>query len=80
MCSYIMRDSIGARIVGCVCRPKSALTGNRACVEILRQCGCIPNSEIALVDLFRIPEGLDAVELERYLREHGADLCGPRAA
>jgi hypothetical protein len=49
------------------------------CIEILDECGHLPTGpEICLVVLGNIPEGLSAAETERYLREHGADLCGGR--
>lgn len=48
------------------------------CLEILGECGFLSNEPIQVVKLIDIPEGFDAEELEKYLREHGADLCGPR--
>ena len=42
------------------------------CVKILRECGFFPTGAgIDMVDLLHLPEGLDAQELEKYLREHG---------
>jgi hypothetical protein len=49
------------------------------CVQILRECGFLPTGPIALVNLAEIPAGLDAAELERYLREHGAETRGFRS-
>jgi hypothetical protein len=48
------------------------------CVQILRECGFLTTGPIALVNLAEIPTGLDAAELERYLREHGAETRGFR--
>jgi hypothetical protein len=50
------------------------------CTDILSECGFLPDGPgIGIVDLLHIPDGLNAEELERYLRESGAELCGPRA-
>jgi hypothetical protein len=49
-----------------------ALDSNR-CVEILRQCGFSPS----VIRLGKVPPGLNAKELERYLCEHGAEICSP---
>ena len=50
------------------------------CVGILRECGFIPTSHAGflLVNLSGIEFGLSAEELERFLREKGAELCGPK--
>jgi hypothetical protein len=48
------------------------------CVQILRECHYLPVGPCGVVDLGHIPDGLNAEELERYLRKHGASLCGPR--
>jgi hypothetical protein len=46
------------------------------CVEILAESGFLRNGPgISTVDLLDIPHGLSAQELERYLREHGAEIC-----
>jgi hypothetical protein len=43
-----------------------------ACVQILRESGCIDaESRICLVDLLHIPTRLTASQLEQHLREHG---------
>jgi len=48
---------------------KLALDG-RTCIQILRDTGHIdPASAICLVDFTHIPDGLNVVELEKYLRE-----------
>ena len=48
------------------------------CVRILRQAGFVPQTEpgeIALVRLQSIPAGLNAEELEKFLKEHGQEIC-----
>ena len=44
------------------------------CIEILDECGFPPPGVIGRVQLRLIPDGLNAGELERFLRENGADL------
>jgi hypothetical protein len=46
------------------------------CIEILGECGYLPPGTVRVVDLGRIPRGLNAKELESYLRKHGAETCG----
>ena len=49
-----------------------ALDSDR-CVQILRDAGHLDTKSLScLADLGYIPDGLNAAELERYLREHGA--------
>jgi hypothetical protein len=48
------------------------------CVEILRERGFVATSGFVVVDLLKIPSGLNAKETETYLRKNGADLCSPR--
>jgi hypothetical protein len=50
------------------------------CVEILRECGFVATSGFVVLDLLKLPRGLNALETETYLREHGAELCSPRRA
>ena len=50
------------------------------CIQILRECGFLPTGPVGLVNLGEIPDGLNAEELERFLREDGADICGLRSA
>jgi hypothetical protein len=39
------------------------------CIEILRECGRLPTGPgLGIVNLWEIPDGLNAKELERYLR------------
>jgi hypothetical protein len=45
------------------------------CVEVLVECGflcAVPG--ISMLNLLDVPHGLSAQELERYLREHGAEI------
>jgi hypothetical protein len=49
-----------------------------ACVEILREHGFVATSGFVVVDLLKIPHGLNVEEAKTYLRENGADLCSPR--
>ena len=50
------------------------------CVEILRECGFLPRGPgIGLVNLLNLPEDLNAQELERFLCEHGPEICGARS-
>ena len=46
------------------------------CVQILRECGFLPNGPVGVVNLAVIPHDLDAEELERFLREYGAETRG----
>jgi hypothetical protein len=50
---------------------------NDACIEILRESGFLPDGpHFAAVNLLQIPDGLNAKQLERFLRENGAEICG----
>ena len=45
------------------------------CLQILRECDYLPTGcGFSVVFLCDIPDGLNAEELERYLRERGAKL------
>ena len=47
------------------------------CIDILRECGFLPNgTRFAVVQLCRVPDGLNVQELEKFLRENGAEICG----
>jgi hypothetical protein len=46
------------------------------CIQILRESGSLPTGPVGVVDLGQIPDGLNAEELERFLRKHGAETCG----
>ena len=51
---------------------------SRASVNFLRQAGHLDTTNVnCVVDLGKIPDGLNAAELEKYLREHGTH---PRCA
>ena len=50
------------------------------CVQILRECGFLPTGPVGVVNLGQIPDDLNAEELERFLREDGADICGLRSS
>jgi len=53
-----------------------ALSNDR-CVQILRESGFLPDGEIFVtMDLCQIPDGLNAEELEMFLRERGGEICG----
>ena len=53
---------------------------NDACKRILRESGFLSTGALGLVDLSNIPDGLNAEETERFLREHAADICHPHPA
>jgi hypothetical protein len=64
-----------------VCKAGWGLALDRdRCIEILRECGFLPTGPVGLVNLGQIPDGLNAEELERFLREDGAETCGLRGA
>jgi len=50
------------------------------CIQILGECGFLPTGPVGLVNLGQIPDGLNVEELERYLREDGAETRGFRGA
>lgn len=56
-----------------------ALDSNK-CIDILGECGFLPTGPVGLVNLGQIPEGLNAEELARFLREDGAETRGFRGA
>src|ERR1035438_7434718 len=48
-----------------------------SCVQILRECEFLPTGPgLGLVNLCKIPDGLDAEETKRFLREKGRGICG----
>ena len=58
--------------VGC----RLALDRER-CIEILGECGVLPTGPtFGVVDLLNVPKGLNAKEIEKYLRDHAAEICG----
>jgi hypothetical protein len=49
------------------------------CIEILKECGHLRTGPwFSLVSLYRVPRGLSPEDTERFLREHGEEVCGPR--
>jgi hypothetical protein len=46
------------------------------CTEILQECGFRPAGRFGVLDFCGIPNGLNAKELEQYLRRNGAEICG----
>jgi hypothetical protein len=51
------------------------------CLDILRERGFLPDGPgVSSVDFLHLPVGTNAEKLEWYLRENGAELCGPRGA
>ena len=54
---------------------KLALDSDK-CVEILRECGHLRTAPaITIVNFGRVPDALNAKELETYLRRRGHELC-----
>jgi hypothetical protein len=45
------------------------------CVEILREYGFVPTRGFSVVNLYKIPQGLNAPQIKLYLQKHGAELC-----
>ena len=54
---------------------KFALDRDR-CIEILREGGFLPRTRFVVLHFCGIPGGLNAKELEQYLRTNGAQICG----
>jgi hypothetical protein len=50
------------------------------CIEILDGCGFLPARGVGVVDLGKIPNGLNAEGLETFLRENAAEICNFRGA
>ncbi len=50
------------------------------CIQILRESAFLPTGPVGVVNLGQIPDGLNAEELERFLRKDGAEICGLRSA
>ena len=46
------------------------------CIEILREGGFLPRTRFVVLHFCGIPDGLNAKELEQYLRTNGAQICG----
>jgi hypothetical protein len=45
------------------------------CLRILGEAGFLPTGRMGIVNFLDIPEGLDAAEMEKFLRENGAKLA-----
>src|SRR5208282_1938089 len=61
--------------VACLAGWGLALDQDR-CIEILGESGFLPTGRFGLVNLCQIPDGLNARDLERFLRENGAQTRG----
>jgi hypothetical protein len=62
-----------------MCLPNQELALDAdSCLQILRECGHVPDSRFAVAFFTKVPDGLNAKETERFLREHGAELFGGR--
>ena len=46
------------------------------CAEILDECGFLPKGRFCVVNLCGVPDGLNAKELEKFLRKNGAQTRG----
>src|SRR5260370_935190 len=69
------------RILLVLCKAGWGLALDRdRCIQILGECGFLPTGPVGLVNLAQIPDGLNAEELERHLREDGAETRGFRGA
>jgi hypothetical protein len=45
------------------------------CLRILGEAGFLPTGRMGIVNFLDIPEGLDAAEMEKFLRDNGARLA-----
>ena len=50
------------------------------CKQILQETGCLSTGRVGVIDLTTIQDGLNAEEMERYLRENAAEICAFRPA
>ena len=72
---FLQGKSQGLRIVIRAAAVQLALDAD-TCVKILEECGYLRDSGGAsVVRLYDIPDGLDAKETQRFLRERGEELC-----
>jgi hypothetical protein len=46
------------------------------CIKILGECGFLPKTRFGVLSFCGILDGLNAKELEQYLRRNGAETCG----
>ena len=45
------------------------------CMDILGECGFLPTERFGVVNLLQVPDGLNAEQLERFLRTNGSETC-----
>jgi len=58
-----------------LCRSGQGLAlGSDRCIQVLRECGSLRAGPIGVVNLGNIPQGLNAEQTEKFLRENGASL------
>jgi len=74
-----LEDQLGAgdgkpRILLVACKAGRLALDMDTCVQILDECGSLPAGPVGLVSLLGIPEGVNAGQTERFLRENGAVL------
>ena len=63
------------RFLLAVCNAGWGLALDRGtCIQILGEGGFLPSHGCSVVSFCDVPGGLNADELEQYLREHGAEL------
>ena len=67
------------RMLAVVCQAGWGLSLDQdRCIEILGESGFLPTGPCGVVNFGQIPVGLNADELEQYLRDQGAELrLGP---
>jgi hypothetical protein len=61
----VLLDSVGMR----------GLSNDR-CIQILQECGFLNTGLVGIADFTQIPNGLNANETERFVRDNGARICG----
>ena len=66
-------------VAACLAGWGLALNQDR-CIEIFGESGFLPTGRFGVVNLCQIPDGLNATDLERLLREHGAETRDFRVA
>jgi len=67
------------QILYVICQSGVRLALDRdTCIQIPREGGFLPLGPIGFVNFLDIPEGLNAQELERYLRQRGEETRWPK--
>jgi hypothetical protein len=62
-----------------VCRAGWGLALDKdRCLQILDECGVLPSGPTGLVDLCKVPTGLDEMGTEEFLRAYAEEICGAR--